>query len=110
MAAVQISTVAPPLDCPSLADAAIRLLRRALALGLLGGEERVYRLDPRPRAEDRPGGLDGEDRPRRSCRAPAGPARDESPCRAHGTTRGFARAVAASRAGGAGTAARLRPR
>jgi hypothetical protein len=45
MAAVQISTVAPPLDRPSLVDPAIRLLRRALALGLLGGEERVDRLD-----------------------------------------------------------------
>jgi hypothetical protein len=45
MAAAQISTVAPPLDRPSLVDPAIRLLRRALALGLLGGEERVDRLD-----------------------------------------------------------------
>jgi len=45
MAAVQISTVAPPLDRPSLVGPAIRLLRRALALGLLGGEERVDRLD-----------------------------------------------------------------
>jgi hypothetical protein len=45
MADVQISTVLPPLDRPSLVDPAIRLLRRALALGLLGGEERVDRLD-----------------------------------------------------------------
>lgn len=45
MAAVQISTVAPPLDRPSLVDPAIRLLRRALALGLLGSQERVDRLD-----------------------------------------------------------------
>lgn len=45
MAAVQISTVAPPLDRPSLLDPAVRLLRRALALGLLGGEEPVDRLD-----------------------------------------------------------------
>ena len=45
MAAVQISTVVPPLDRPSLVDPAIRLLRRALALGLLGGQEPVHRLD-----------------------------------------------------------------
>lgn len=45
MTAVQISTVAPPLDRPSLVEPAIRLLRRALALGLLGGQERVDRLD-----------------------------------------------------------------
>lgn len=45
MAAVQISTVEPPLDLPALVDPAIRLLRRALALGLLADHERVSRLD-----------------------------------------------------------------
>src|SRR6266511_2089372 len=45
MAAVQISTVAPPLDRPSLFDPAVRLLRRALALVLLKGQESVDRLD-----------------------------------------------------------------
>jgi hypothetical protein len=45
MAAVQISTVVPPLDRPPLVDPAIRLLRRALALGLLADRERVDRLD-----------------------------------------------------------------
>ncbi len=45
MAAVRISTVEPPLDRPALVDPAIRLLRRALALGLLADQERVDRLD-----------------------------------------------------------------
>ncbi|MGQ0805436.1 MAG: hypothetical protein ACT4PI_16430, partial [Actinomycetota bacterium] len=45
MAAVQISTVEPPFDRPALVDPAIRLLRRALALGLLADQERVDRLD-----------------------------------------------------------------
>lgn len=45
MAAIQILTVAPPFDRPSLVDPAVRLLRRARALGLLGGPERVDRLD-----------------------------------------------------------------
>jgi hypothetical protein len=45
MVAVRISTVAPPLDRPSLVDPAVRLLRRALALGLLRGQEPVDRLD-----------------------------------------------------------------
>jgi len=44
MAAVQISTIEPPLDRPALVDPAIRLLRRALALGLLP-DQRVDRLD-----------------------------------------------------------------
>jgi hypothetical protein len=43
--AVQVSTVAPPLDRPSLVDPAVRLLRRALALGLLRGQEPIDRLD-----------------------------------------------------------------
>jgi hypothetical protein len=45
MASVRISTVEAPLDRPALVDPAIRLLRRALALGLLGDNERVDRLD-----------------------------------------------------------------
>jgi hypothetical protein len=45
MAAVHISTIAPPLDRPALVDPAIRLLRRALALGLLADREHVDRLD-----------------------------------------------------------------
>ena len=45
MAAVQISTVEPPLDRPALVDPAIRLVRRALALGLLADQERVSQLD-----------------------------------------------------------------
>ena len=45
MASVRISSVEPPLDRPALVDPAIRLLRRALALGLLGDNERVDRLD-----------------------------------------------------------------
>lgn len=45
MVAVRISTVEAPLDRPALVDPAIRLLRRALALGLLGDSERVDRLD-----------------------------------------------------------------
>lgn len=45
MASVRISTVEAPLDRPILVDPAIRLLRRALALGLLGDTERVDRLD-----------------------------------------------------------------
>ena len=45
MTAVHISTVAPPLDRPSVVDPAVRLLRRALALGLLHGQETVDRLD-----------------------------------------------------------------
>lgn len=45
MAAVRISTVEPPLDRPALVDPAIRLMRRALALGLIGGQETVNRLD-----------------------------------------------------------------
>ena len=45
MATIRISTVGAPLDRPTLIDPAIRLLRRALALGLLGDNERVDRLD-----------------------------------------------------------------
>lgn len=45
MTAVQITTVAPPFDRPSLVDPAVRLLRRALALGLLRGQGPVDRLD-----------------------------------------------------------------
>ena len=45
MATIRISTVEAPLDRPTLVDPAIRLLRRALALGLLGDNERVDRLD-----------------------------------------------------------------
>jgi hypothetical protein len=45
MAALQISTVEPPLDRPSVVDPAFRLLRRAVALGLIGTQERVDRLD-----------------------------------------------------------------
>jgi hypothetical protein len=45
MASVRISTVAAPFDRPALVDPAIRLLRRALALGLLADNERVDRLD-----------------------------------------------------------------
>jgi hypothetical protein len=45
MVAVRIATVEPPLDRPALVQPAIRLLRRALALGLLGSQENVDRLD-----------------------------------------------------------------
>jgi len=45
MAAIQISTVEPPLDRPTVVDPAIRLLRRALALGIIDAPERVERLD-----------------------------------------------------------------
>lgn len=45
MALVRIATVAAPLDRPTLVDPALRLVRRALALGLLGDTERVDRLD-----------------------------------------------------------------
>ena len=45
MASVRIASVEAPLDRPSLVDPAIRLLRRALAMGLLGDTERVDRLD-----------------------------------------------------------------
>lgn len=45
MASIRITTVEAPLDRPMLADPAIRLLRRAQALGLLGESERVDRLD-----------------------------------------------------------------
>lgn len=42
---VRLATVEAPLDRPALVDPAIGLLRRALALGLLGENERVDRLD-----------------------------------------------------------------
>lgn len=42
---VRLATVEAPLDRPALVDPAIGLLRRALALGLLGAGERVDRLD-----------------------------------------------------------------
>jgi hypothetical protein len=45
MALVRLATVEAPLDRPALVDPAIGLLRRALALGLLGESERVDRLD-----------------------------------------------------------------
>ncbi len=45
MALVRLATVQAPLDRPALVDPAIGLLRRALALGLLGENERVDRLD-----------------------------------------------------------------
>lgn len=45
MATIRLSTVEAPLDRPTLVDPAIRLLRRALALGLLGDSERVDHLD-----------------------------------------------------------------
>jgi len=45
MVAVRIGTVEPPLDRPALVEPATRLLRRALALGLLGDQEKLDRLD-----------------------------------------------------------------
>lgn len=45
MALVRLATVEEPLDGPALVDPAIGLLRRALALGLLGDDERIDRLD-----------------------------------------------------------------
>jgi hypothetical protein len=45
MVAVRIGTVEPPLDRPALVEPATRLLRRALALGLLGSQEKLVRLD-----------------------------------------------------------------
>jgi hypothetical protein len=45
VALVRLATVEAPLDRPALVDPAIGLLRRALALGLLGAGERVDHLD-----------------------------------------------------------------
>lgn len=45
MAAIRISAVEPPLDRPPLVDPAVRLLRRALALGFISQQEGVDRLD-----------------------------------------------------------------
>jgi len=45
MAAIRLSTIEQPLDDPALMGPTIDLLRRALALGLLGKDEPVERLD-----------------------------------------------------------------
>jgi hypothetical protein len=45
MGALQIRTIEPPLNRTPLVDPAVRLLRRALALGFIGEEERVDHLD-----------------------------------------------------------------
>jgi hypothetical protein len=45
MAAIRLATIEQPLDDPALAGPTIDLLRRALALGLLGQDESVDRLD-----------------------------------------------------------------
>jgi len=45
MAALQIATVEPPLNRSRLVAPSIRLLRRALALGFIGADEKVDHLD-----------------------------------------------------------------
>jgi hypothetical protein len=45
MAAIRLDTIEQPLDDPALVGLTIDLLRRALALGLLGQDEAVERLD-----------------------------------------------------------------
>ena len=42
---IQIATIESPLDRPSLLGPAVGLVRRALALGLLRGRDRIERLD-----------------------------------------------------------------
>ena len=45
MATIQIASVEAPLNRPALVEPAVRLLRRALALGLISGHEKPERLD-----------------------------------------------------------------
>ena len=45
MALIQVTTVEAPMDVPALAGPTVALLRRAIALGLLGQDEMVDRLD-----------------------------------------------------------------
>jgi hypothetical protein len=45
MTVIQIATIDAPLNRPALLGPAVGLVRRALALGLLGGREEVTRLD-----------------------------------------------------------------